>query len=125
MLLFTCACASTTQSNNKVQYPDWFYTPSGSGYIGGVGISGTHFNGKTAQRELAISRALDDIARQLGVSVATTSIITTSGSELGVSSNISLYSVQSVDGKNFQATIKEVWEHPTTKELYIYMTTKN
>ncbi len=112
-LIITVACSA---KSNAV-YPDWFYKPSGDGYTGGIGISGTHFLGKTAQRELAISRAIDDISRQLGIDVNNKIVVSSTNTE----TNINAYSIQSVNGQKFRAKIVEIWLHPTTNEMYVYM----
>lgn len=107
-----------------VQKPVWFYTPSQAGGVGGVGISGTHIKGPFAQRELAISRAVDEIARQMGVNVQ--NVLKTSAEVSGSSVKTSLetYSIQTSDGKIVKASVREIWIDPVSNELYVWMIAK-
>ena len=68
ILFFLSACQSK-QTPLPVQEPQWINAPMKEGEIGAVGSAKVHFKGKTAQRKLAISRALDELAQQSGVSV--------------------------------------------------------
>lgn len=110
--------STTTDLSSK---PQWFYEPSKNGKIGGVGIAKPHVNGRTAQRELAISRALDEIARQMGVSVTSTQKISTTGTSQNASTSIESYSFQTTDGKTVRAHIEAFWEDRVNDELYVWM----
>lgn len=128
--LFGCTQASFSPLENtsslpsksfQTKQPNWIYEPSQNGKIGGVGSSKTHIEGKTAQRSLAISRALDEIARQMGVSVNSVQKIATQGSSSGISTHIESYSVQTTSGKIVNASIKEVWYNEHDDELFVWM----
>ncbi len=114
------AINSATSSNTK---PAWFYSPCQDGKIGGVGISGMHINGISAQRELAVSRAIDEIARQLGVKVSNILKTSTVANNSSASTMMESYSFQTVDGRNISASIAGIWNDTTTDELYIWMLT--
>lgn len=105
--------------------PEWYYNPSAGGKVGGVGVSGIHVNGKTGQKQLAVERALSEIASQLGVKVASYSKVESNSSSAGGSSvkgeSLSLFTV---DGQTVNASIVEIWEDPRTKELYVWMVAK-
>lgn len=102
--------------------PAWVYKPAKNGKIGGVGVSGFHIRGKTAQRELAITRAIDDIARQMGITVQSNlETASTASSSGAVSSAMQTYSLHTVSGTVVKAHIEEVWEDPSTQELYVWM----
>lgn len=122
LLIFLFVSCSSAPLN--VHEPSWVSNPSVSGKIAGIGICGTHIHGKTAQRNLAIKRAIDEIAAQLGVTVNNVSLISTKGNSSGASSSVESYSLQSVDGKVVSAVIKGTWKDPKTSELYIWMVTK-
>ena|GEM_PF-732330 len=117
------AISSSTPSTVSVisSQPKWVYETSKDGKIGGVGISKPHFNGKTAQRSLAISRALDEIARQMGVEVNNIQKISTAGTSQNATTNLESYSFQSTNGKIVIAKIQSFWEDKTTDELYVWM----
>ncbi len=108
----------------ELKKPVWFYNSSVEGGIGGVGICATHTKGSFAQREVAISRAVDEIARQMGVSVQ--NILKTSAEVSGSSVKTSLetYSIQTSDGKIVKATVREIWIDPVSNELYVWMIAK-
>lgn len=121
ILFFLVSCQSISTS---VSEPSWVSNPSVSDKIAGIGICGTHIHGKTAQRNLAVKRAIDEIAAQIGVTVNNVSLISTKGNSSSASSTIESYSLQSVDGKVVSAVIKGTWKNPQTDELYIWMVTK-
>ena len=101
--------------------PKWIYETSKEGKTGGVGISKPHFNGKTAQRSLAISRALDEIARQMGVEVSNIQKISTVGTSQNATTKLESYSFQATNGKIVIAKIQSFWEDKATDELYVWM----
>ena len=130
ILFFGCAETSVNQTIAEIQSkpksnakPDWFFNTSKDGKTGGVGISGIHINGLSAQRGLAISRAVDEIARQLGVKVSSVLKISTTNSSAGSNTAMESYSIHTVDGRSVTATISGIWVDPATDELYIWMTT--
>lgn len=104
--------------------PDWYYNPSNGGKIGGVGVSGIHKDGKTGQKQLAVERALAEIARQMGVKVDSFSSLhsNTSGGSTAVSGQSASFFTSS--GKTVNARIVEMWEDPYSKELYVWMVTQ-
>jgi PBP1b-binding outer membrane lipoprotein LpoB len=115
------APAVTHLDNTPSTQPKWVYETSKDGKIGGVGISKPHFNGKTAQRMLAISRALDEIAKQMGVKVSTIQKISSVANSDNSTTNLESYSFQTTNGKVISAKIQSFWEDKTTDELYVWM----
>ena len=101
--------------------PDWIAHPSLDGKSGAVGSAMPHFEGKSAQRRLAISRALDELAQQSGVQVE--SIILRSEKRHGAdaSSSTQVNTVQRSAGITVQAHIEEVWVHARSKEMYVWL----
>jgi hypothetical protein len=119
-------CATSDKGPKLIDgKPEWYYNPTLSkGEIGGVGVSGIHVDGKTGQKRLAVERALASIARQMGVKVQSFSNLRseTEGGSTGVSGeSVSFFTVE---GQNVRAYIKQIWEDPYTKELYVWMVTK-
>jgi hypothetical protein len=106
------------------QRPAWIYDPTpGQGKFGGVGSARRHIDGFSAQRQLAISRAIDEIARQLGVKVDNFMKTETSVVGQDVSSSMDLYSIQTTAGQLVQAQIRAFWETPDGEELFVWMST--
>lgn len=124
VFLFFCIGGCSYYPNDTNAYrarPDWVYNPSGVDYIGGVGYSGVHINGKSGQRKLAVSRAIDEIARQLGVKVDSVVSTKLDGDKSGSFSKMNVFSVQTVKGEAFSAIITDMWEDSEKGELYVYM----
>ncbi len=123
-LLFS-SCASkynNSISSNNIQLPEWVVNPSRNGVVGGIGYCAAHIKGYAGQKELAIKRALEDIARQKGVVVNSILFVSSKSSNQTkmpdtTSKTISSYQTQ----QNVKSYIKEIWIHPTSKEMYIYM----
>ena len=118
LLLFLASCGSTPNPNQK---PEWTLLPPDDGKVYGVGSSPIHVKGQSFQRALAISRAIDEIARQKGVKVSNTLERIERIQNSGASLNARNYSIQSVDGTTVKAKIKSVYQDPYSKRLYILM----
>jgi len=119
--LLVISCYHVQETTNGTSKPDWFWRPNVEGNIGGVGVAGPHINGINAQRELAVSRAIEDIGRQLGVKVSSVSKTASTGSKDGVQTQMETYSIQTVEGQTVRARIREFWEDPETRKLYVWM----
>ncbi len=130
ILVMASACAvhttgEKTSAGTSIVHgkPIWYWTPSQNGVTGGIGESGLHVNGPSAQRQLAVSRALDDIARQKGIKVQNTQEIAQQVNNLNEgSTTLSSYSLQTVDGVTVKAIVREVWQDPQTKRIYVWVT---
>ncbi|MDY0164090.1 hypothetical protein [Desulfobotulus sp.] len=125
-LIFT-ACtphSSGTGPQNAQTRPSFILNPSIEGRMGGVGIARPHIKGVSAQRELAISRAIDEIARQKGTRVQSWQAIQTTGTRESASTHMEAVSIQTTSGETIQAIIRQMWEDPATKELYVWMLTQ-
>ena len=118
-LLLLCGCHG--KQPQKQERPTWINNPHQSGTTGAVGSAKIHFEGSAAQRKLAISRALDELAQQQGVVV--TSQILRQDSREGelTSSKADIYSFQKNSGETVHAYIEAVWQDPETEELFIWM----
>lgn len=112
------ACTAQQPAKKPVR-PAWMDNPRAVGEIVGLGQAGYHFNGKAAQRELATSRALDEIARQMGVTVSSIMVINQQHTSMGSSSNMAATSEQSVKGNVVNAVVHDEWLEGDT--LYIIM----
>lgn len=72
---------------------------------------------------MAVGRAIDEIARQLGVSVSNFMRTETKLTGNDVQSSMDLYSIQTTNGQVVQARIRAFWETPEGDELFVWMTT--
>ena len=124
VLLFS-GCASTAKSTSGVKpdqkMPDWVLHYKAEGKICGIGVSLPHIRGIAHQRILAISRGIDEIAKQLNVTVDTNLESLMTGSSNGVSSSLSTYSVHATNGQTVNAEIIEAWINDSTEEFYVLM----
>jgi len=99
--------------------------PANKGEVVGIGIAPRNMKGPQAQRKSAISKAIDEIASQLGTTV--NSVVKSSAhsdSNGNASSSMSAYSFQTVDGKVVQAFIKKTYRDPQRGTLYLMMVGK-
>jgi hypothetical protein len=123
-LVFVVAGCATKDISffKKDEKPSWYWNPSKDGLVGGVGVSKVHINGVDAQRRLAVSRAIDAIAVQYGVKVRNITSVSSKADSSGASNvSIESYSIQSSDGINVSASVREFWIDPYTNELYVWM----
>lgn len=116
--LFACS-SQPQQVAQGPQRPAWIDNPQSVGQIVGLGQAGYHFKGRSAQRELAISRALDVIARQMGVTVNSIMVINQQHTNASSNVNLSSSSEQSVQGRVVNAVIHDEWKEGDN--LYILM----
>lgn len=133
LLLIMCffllpACTTTEEKSSPmpsvkstVKVPDWILHYKNAKKICGVGVSKRHIKGLAYQRLLAISRGIDEIARQLGVTVETRLETYMTGTSESVSTGLSSYSVQTSSGQTVEAEIEEAWMNEETEEFYVLM----
>ncbi len=118
--LFT-ACYKKMHTEPPISEPAWIVQPSLNGNIGAVGSAQEHFRGKSAQRRLAISRALDELSQQSGVQVHSTIKRSERRNGMHTNSSAEIYTIQNSSNETIQAHIQEVWTHPLTKEVYVWL----
>lgn len=106
---------------SKVNTPEWILKPSLNNKVGAVGSAQEHFKGKTAQRKLAISRALDELAQQNGVQVTSETKRNEKRNGIYTNSSTEFFTIQKSSGEMLQAHIQEVWIHPKTKEIFVWL----
>lgn len=122
IIILTGCAGRTSYSSSKYPLPDWVLNPSVNGVIGGVGYCPAHVKGIAGQRELAVTRAVEDIARQKGVDIESSVVIISNSSNKSKVAVTNINSNSNHKTKNhINAYIKEIWVHPVTKEMYIYM----
>ncbi|MEF3191866.1 MAG: hypothetical protein K6347_04875 [Campylobacterales bacterium] len=129
LILVGCGTLSSAPAVHSVtepsavpsRFPAWVFEPAQEGKIAGVGIAKPHINGKQAQRQLAIERALDEIARQMGVQVTSIQKLSTVGTSSHATTMMESYSLQTTSGKVVTASVKAWWHDDENEELYVWM----
>lgn len=128
ILLIAFAGCTTTQETSKAgstieksefdELPDWFYTPTMGKYkYGGVGIAKKSAHGPSRQRQLAIGRAIDEIASQMGTKVSSIQEFVTTKNNTDYSG----YSIHTTDGQVVSAILMEIWVNKKKEELYAWL----
>jgi hypothetical protein len=116
-ILFS-GCTLPVQNSSKVvkqqQEPQWLLDPyTENDKIAAVGCAKIHFKGVTAQKDLAISRAIDRIATQNKVTVENVTMRRKSSSNGSRgSSSSSSSSLHSVDKLSISTKTKAVYTKP-------------
>lgn len=103
------------------QTPAWLSNPNLGGVKGAVGSSAPHFKGPSYQRSLAMSRALDELAMQMGVQVSVVASREESSQGEMANSKSDIQTQQTVNNSNVTAHIEATYTDPTTQELFIWM----
>jgi hypothetical protein len=106
------------------QRPSWIDHPVlYNGDVCGIGISKVHINGEIGQRQLAVERAIADIARQKQVTVRSIYTSEQMVDNSGVNSvNFSTHDIHTVDGISFSVQIREYWKDAKTGDIYVCVT---
>jgi len=121
LLLLVLSGCSTQKELPPVKKPNWIDYPSSDQLIGAVGSAMPHFKGKTAQRRLAISRAIDELAQQGGVQVQSTILRKESREGSLTQTSAEIYTIQNSADQTVHAHIEAVWTHPRTEEIYVWL----
>lgn len=122
LMLSGCKNKETVEiPNMRNGKPNWFYSPTLNKYkFGGVGVAGRSKKGLSGQRQIAISRAIDELAVQMGVSVD--NVVQTTQTDSN--SSYESFSVQTTTGDVFSAHLMDIWIDERTKELFAWMVIK-
>lgn len=127
-ILSFSACSVKSQKDEVVVMggkPIWIDNPHGhpkvQGKIYGLGSAIENIDGEEAQKQKAISVAIDKIARQKGVKVnsSLSQIKKVEGNTQ--SSSTSSYSLQTVEGKIVSSKMVDSWRDPLSKKFYVLM----
>ena len=113
VLLFTGCANNNKVSNTKTVVvnsgePKWVLDPYiglPEGSVAAIGCAREHFKGKSAQRKLAISRAIDEIATQVETNVNNALLTRRTKS----SSSMNSTSLQSVKNVNVKTKVKDIY----------------
>ena len=121
LLLALTGCVSQPSVKDPHAKPDWILNPNKDGKRGAIGVAGRTYDQRVStQRQLAITRALDELTLQQGVKVN----LNISKSETVTNQKVSTQMDSLSDYKASSTTtahIKDIWEDKRTGELYIWM----
>lgn len=121
LVIFLTLTACSQQAVIVNHEPSWILNPSQDGKFGAVGVAARTYDQKiSSQRKLAITRALDELSLQQGVSV---SLNVTKKDSLKYGKSTTNLNSQSAYNSNNKITahIEKVWKDKSTNELYIWM----
>ena len=114
LVLITSACGSETV---KPDAPAWINNPE----QGAVGSSTTHVRGRHYQEDLAISRAREKLAAQLGVEISSVQTINERvvNDKSYVTSNKQIN--QAIKNQEVKAHVRETWHDTYRDELWVWI----
>lgn len=124
LLLFLAGCneyVAPAQQTSSVNYPAWINNPNLNGLKGAVGSSLPHFKGPAYQRALAVSRALDELAMEMGVQVSIVANREESAHGENVDAKSDIVTKQTVNNSTVTAHIEATFTDPSTNELFVWM----
>ncbi|MDH5388400.1 MAG: hypothetical protein OEY06_08115 [Gammaproteobacteria bacterium] len=114
LIFFTSACGSKTV---KQDIPAWINNPE----QGAVGSSTTHVRGRHYQEDLAISRAREKLAAQLGVEISSVQTINERviNDKAYVTSDKQIS--QSIKNQEVKAQVRATWHDTQRDELWVWI----
>jgi len=102
--------------------PAWVINPPvKAGEIYGVGVAPLNFKGEQAQRQSAISKAINEIAAQMQTTVNSQTVTQSAVYNKHATTSMSSVSFQTVDGQKVSANIIKACKNPETGYFYILM----
>jgi len=118
LMFVACSAQPTASANSR---PSWILDPNQAGTVGAVGQCGTHFNGKSMQRKVAITRAIEELAMQGDVTVDSEMSISTEVSGQHVNNRSKSKTYISANGVSVNAYIEEIYYDKKSTILYVWM----
>jgi len=111
VMLFTgCAVNNNTTVTKEIE-PKWLNNPYyKNDKIAAIGCAKIHFRGEEAQKDLAISRAIDRIATQHKVTVDNVTLRKRTISNMGKSSSSNSSSLHTVDKLTISTKVNDVFK---------------
>ena len=122
--LFLLGCVNLPTKNEGICYstPSWaIEIPTSDNKIYGLGVAKENINGANAQRNVAIRRAINEIASQLKVKV-NNKFYNISSTDSG--SHSTSVTFQTIDNQTVSAKIVKMCKNPNTGTLYVLMEAK-
>ncbi|ACO03944.1 MAG TPA: hypothetical protein DEP48_09850 [Persephonella sp.] len=125
LILLIIVSSCSLPSKESSEKPEWIYKSYyQKGKICGVGYSAMHVRGFAYQRATAIARAIDEIARQMGVRVDSSVEHFLRGTRGGTVSGLQLYTVQTTSGRVIKAKIIDSYYDEGSREFFVLMCTE-
>ena len=124
LTLFT-SCSSIQLQQTQNAKPHWIQFPFQNNIVGAVGFSSIHFNGKSAQRKLALTRALEELAFQANVDISSITVVKESRDGFSSRTSSSTQTVAKTDVSSLSARIEATWSDPKNRDIYIWVRLNN
>ncbi|MEA2100060.1 MAG: hypothetical protein U9P72_08020 [Campylobacterota bacterium] len=119
LVLTGCNSTQPKPKHSKFERPNWLNNTLG----GAVGSCGSHMKGKAAQEELALDRALTELAKQKKAIVSSKSYSTQKESGISYTST-NINNTQVSADALVSSEIKAKWRDPRTNIFYIWVVAK-
>lgn len=121
LVLAFSGCVEPLPKDSVNAQPAWVSNPSLNGKTGAIGTANRHYKGLSFQRELAITRGLDELALQQGVKISLK--IEKKDKVINDNATISMESQGTylTNSNNITAHIEDVWKDPISEEIYIWL----
>lgn len=118
-VFFLSGCA--TNNNSQKTQPSWIENPQKlvGVNIWAVGSAAVHYDGNTAQRKLAIARAIDEIALQKRAKISTVVLRKKANNRLESSQSSEAVSLHEVQHENISTKVLKTWRDVTTDTIYV------
>ena len=114
--LVLTGCNSTQPKPSKFDKPSWVDNAQG----GAVGSCGSHMDGRAAQEEVAMNRAITQLAKEKKSNVSAHSIGIEKESGIGYTST-NTKSAEVTTNAQVSSTTKAKWRDPKSNIFYIWM----
>jgi hypothetical protein len=117
IMLTGCLAHIRPDHVNGDSKPEWIENP-GEGVSASAGV---HVRGRVAQEALAVTRAREELAKRLGVTISSRSATTQRVSNDRMSSTSSKEIQETVSGAEVKAVVKAKWLEPGSQVLWVWL----
>ena len=111
------ALPKTAEPIDPLARPAWVDNP-------GDGVSasaGTHIRGRVAQETLAVSRAREELAKRMGVTISSETVTEQRVQNERMTTKSATQMQESVSGKEVKASVKAKWLDPNSQMLWVWL----
>jgi hypothetical protein len=116
MALAACATPAVEQPNEGGR-PAWIDNP-GDGVSASAGV---HVRGRVAQEELAVTRAREELAKRMGVTISSQSLTEQRVTNERLASTSNKQIQETVSGAEVKAVVKAKWLEPGSQVLWVWL----
>ncbi len=123
LIVFVNSCSNTNSSVAPPKEPIWLSNPQklSDDKLTAVGCATTHIDGVDAQKKLAISRAINEIALQKQAKISTVTYRKKSYNKGEVSKEITKSSLQEVENLNLSTKVMEYYHKPNSRDICVWV----